>query len=255
MNATGSLAVMIADDEAPARRKLARFLGEHDDVEVVAEAANGLDALDLIAMTKPALLFLDINMPDLDGIGVAAALARADAPPAIVFVTAFDQFAVKAFEVSALDYLLKPYDRERFELALARARRSLDARSLPADLAGVLATLRKEDRYVRRLLIPNDGRSFFAAAAEIVRLEAEGNNVVVFLRDGSRHAMRATLESLEARLDPAQFARVHRSHVVNIDAIREIAPWFRGDYKLTLRDGTEIAWSRRYAAKRPDLLN
>jgi two-component system LytT family response regulator len=255
MNATGSLAVMIADDEAPARRKLARFLGEHDDVEVVAEAANGLDALDLIAMTKPALLFLDINMPDLDGIGVAEALARAEAPPAIVFVTAFDQFAVKAFEVSALDYLLKPYDRERFELALARARRSLDARSLPPDLAGVLATLRKEDRYVRRLLIPNDGRSFFAAAAEIVRLEAEGNNVVVFLRDGSRHAMRATLESLEARLDPAQFARVHRSHVVNIDAIREIAPWFRGDYKLTLRDGTEIAWSRRYAAKRPDLLN
>ena len=239
MNATGSLAVMIADDEAPARRKLARFLGEHDDVEVVAEA----------------LLFLDINMPDLDGIGVAEALARAEAPPAIVFVTAFDQFAVKAFEVSALDYLLKPYDRERFELALGRARRSLEARSLPPDLAGVLATLRKEDRYVRRLLIPNDGRSFFAAAAEIVRLEAEGNNVVVFLRDGSRHAMRATLESLEARLDPAQFARVHRAHVVNIDAIREIAPWFRGDYKLTLRDGTEMAWSRRYAAKRPDLLS
>jgi two-component system LytT family response regulator len=255
MNATGSLAVMIADDEAPARRKLARFLGEHDDVEVVAEAANGLDALDLIAMTKPALLFLDINMPDLDGIGVAEALARAEAPPAIVFVTAFDQFAVKAFEVSALDYLLKPYDRERFELALGRARRSLEARSLPPDLAGVLATLRKEDRYLRRLLIPNDGRSFFAAAPEIVRLEAEGNNVVVFLRDGSRHSMRATLESLEARLDPAQFARVHRAHVVNIDAIREIAPWFRGDYKLTLRDGTEMAWSRRYAAKRPDLLS
>jgi two-component system LytT family response regulator len=249
-----SLAVMIADDEAPARRKLARFLADHLDVAIVAEASSGLDALDLIARTKPALIFLDVNMPDLDGIGVAETLARADAPPAIVFVTAYDRFAVKAFELSALDYLLKPFDRERFEDALTRARRALETPAVPANLAELLAGIRREDRYARRLLIPADGRSFFVPVRDIVRLEAEGNTVSVFAAGGARHALRATLESLESRLDPAQFARVHRSHVVNIDAIAEITPWFHGDYKLVLRDGTELAWSRRYAAKRPDLL-
>lgn len=245
---------MIADDEAPARRKLARFLADHLDVAIVAEAANGVDALDLIAQTKPALLFLDVNMPDLDGIGVAEALARAEARPAIVFVTAYDRFAVKAFELSALDYLLKPFDRERFEHALARARKALETPAAPADLAELLAGIRREERYVRRLLIPGEGRSFFVPVRDVVRLEAEGNTVNVFAANGTRHALRATLESLESRLDPAQFARVHRSHVVNIDAIAEITPWFHGDYKLALRDGTQIAWSRRYAAKRPDLL-
>jgi two-component system LytT family response regulator len=247
------LTVLIADDETPARRKLARFLGEHDDVTVVGEASNGIDAVDLIAMTKPQLVFLDIHMPDLDGLGVAETLVRSEEPPSIVFVTAFDQYAVKAFEVSALDYLLKPYDRERFELALGRVRASLDAKPDTSTLADTLAQLRNEERFVRRLLIPNDGRSFFVATREITRLEANGNNVAVYTARGN-HALRATLESLEARLDPAQFARVHRSHIVNIDEIAEIHPWFHGDYKILMRDGTEIGWSRRYAAQRPDLL-
>lgn len=248
-----SLSVMIADDEAPARRKLARFLSEHAGIEIVAEASNGIDALDLIAMTKPDVVFLDINMPDLDGLGVAEALARSEAPPAIVFVTAFDQHAVKAFETNALDYLLKPYDRERFDKALTRARSSRETGAAGSRVAETLAQLRNEDRYVRRLLIPNDGRSFFVAAREIARLESDGNNVRVHTQRGA-HVLRSTLESLEARLDPALFARVHRSHVVNIDEIAEIHPWFHGDYKILMRDGTEIAWSRRYAAKRPDLL-
>jgi two-component system, LytTR family, response regulator len=248
-----SLAVMIADDEAPARRKLARFLGEHADVEIVAEASNGIDAIDLIAMTRPQVVFLDINMPDLDGLGVAEALARSDAPPAIVFVTAFDQYAVKAFETNALDYLLKPYDRERFDKALERVRGSLETRTDGNRLAQTVADLRKEGQYVRRLLIPNEGRSFFVAVREIARLESDGNTVRVHTLRGA-HTLRATLESLETRLDPAQFARVHRSHVVNIDEIAEIHHWFHGDYKILMRDGTEIAWSRRYAAKRPDLL-
>lgn len=247
------LNVMIADDEAPARRKLARFLGEHADVAIVAEASNGIDAVDLIGMTNPDLVFLDIHMPDLDGLGVAETLLRAQRAPAIVFVTAFDQYAVRAFEMNALDYLLKPFDRERFDVALGRIRSSLDARIDATKLAQTLAQLRNEERYVRRLLIPNDGRSFFVAAREIARLEAEGNTVLVHTERGA-HALRATLESLEARLDPAQFARVHRSHLVNIDHIAEIHAWFHGDYKLLMRDGAEIAWSRRYAAKRPDLL-
>jgi two-component system LytT family response regulator len=244
---------MIADDEAPARRKLARLLGEHEDVSIVAEASNGIDALDLIAMTKPQLVFLDIHMPDLDGLGVAETLVRSEAPPSIVFVTAFDQYAVKAFEVNALDYLLKPFDRERFESALTRARQSLETQKDSDKLADTLRELRNEEHYVRRLFIPNDGRSFFVATREVARLESDGNNVVVHTARGV-HTLRATLESLEARLDPAQFARVHRSHVVNIDDIAEIHSWFHGDYKILMRDGTEIAWSRRYAAKRPDLL-
>lgn len=247
------LTVMIADDETPARRKLARFLGEHEDVSIVAEAANGIDAVDLIAMTKPQLVFLDIHMPDLDGLGVAETLVRSDAPPSIVFVTAHDQYAVKAFEVSALDYLLKPYDRDRFEQMLSKARRSLDTKPDTGQLASTLAHLRNEDQYVRRLLIPNDGRSFFVATREIARLEASGNTVAIHTARGT-HSLRATLESLEGRLDPAQFARVHRSHVVNIDEIAEIHPWFHGDYKILMRDGTEIGWSRRYATQRPDLL-
>ena len=248
-----NIPVMIADDEAPARRKLARFLGEHDDVTIVAEASNGIDALDLIAMTKPRLVFLDIHMPDLDGLGVAQALIGAEEPPSIVFVTAFDQYAVRAFEVSALDYLLKPYDKTRFEQALERARRSVDTRPDSEVLATTLARIRNEEQYVRRLLIPNEGRSFFVAAREITRLESDGNSVAVHTARGS-HSLRTTLESLETRLDPAQFARVHRSHVVNIDEVAEIHPWFHGDYKIKMRDGSEIGWSRRYAAKRPDLL-
>ncbi len=245
--------VMIADDEAPARRKLARFLAAHDDISLVAEAANGIDAIDLIAMTKPELLFLDIHMPDLDGIGVAEALAGTERPPAIVFVTAYDDYAVKAFELSAIDYLLKPYDRERFDLALARARSTTLAVPSGEQLVKMLAGLRHEERYVRRILIPNDGRSFFVSIEEIVRLESDGNNVLVHTTRGT-HPLRSTLASIESRLDPARFARVHRSHVVNIDAIAEIRPWFHGDAVIVMRDGAEVSWSRRYAAQRRDLL-
>lgn len=247
------LNVLIADDEAPARRKLVRFLEAHSDISIVAEASNGIDAVDLISMTKPQLVFLDINMPDLDGLGVAETLVRNDNPPSIVFVTAFNQYAVKAFEVNALDYLLKPYDQDRFEQALSRARKSLDLKPDVEKLAATLASARKEDQYVRRMLVPNDGRSFFVATREMRRLESDGNNVAIHTERGT-HSLRATLESIESRLDPAQFARVHRSHIVNIDEIAEIHPWFHGDYKIVMRDGTEIAWSRRYAAKRPDLL-
>lgn len=246
--------VAIADDEAPARRKLARFLRDHADVELVGEASTGAEAVRLIAAERPDLVFLDIQMPELDGVAVAEALAAAGNPPRIVFVTAFDRHAVRAFELGALDYLLKPYDRERFENALERARAALPAPPGGAgDLAELLARLRAGERYPKRLLIPHDGRSFYLPVREIVRLEAAGNDVTIHTRRGD-YSLRATLESFEERLDPAQFARVHRSHVVNIDDIAEIHPWFHGDQKLVMRDGSEIAWSRRYAAKRPDLL-
>jgi two-component system LytT family response regulator len=239
--------VVLADDEAPARR-------EQSDVDLVGEATNGSEAVRLIVAERPDLVFLDIQMPELDGVAVAEALAGHANPPRIVFVTAFDRHALRAFELGALDYLLKPYDRERFERTLARARASLGAPpAAPGELAELLERLRAGERYPKRLLIPHEGRSFYLPVREIVRLEAEGNSVAIHARRG-RYAVRATLESFEERLDPQQFARVHRSHVVNIDEIAEVHPWFHGDQKLVLRDGSEVAWSRRYAAKRPDLL-
>lgn len=247
-----TLRALVADDEAPARRKIAHFLSVHGDVEVVAEASNGVDALDLMTLTKPNIAFLDIQMPDLDGLGVAEVLASHPSPPAIVFVTAFDRYAIKAFDVRALDYLLKPYDRDRFELALRRAREAVEMPQRSPDLAQLLAQARNEGRYVSRLLIPGDGKSFFVAMPEIVRLEAGEGGVLVHTSRGA-HAIRSTLETLEERLDPARFVRVHRSHIVNIEAIRELRPWFHGDGKLRLVDGTELPLSRRYAAKRPEL--
>lgn len=248
-----TLRVVLADDEAPARRKLVRFLGGHADIEIAGEAADGLQAVDLIAAADPDVVFLDIHMPGLDGLGVAEQIAQRERTPAIVFVTAFDRYAVRAFDVAALDYLLKPYDRERFERTLDRARHSRERPALKdGALASVLSRARSDECYARRILIPNDGRSFFLPVSEVVRLEASGNNVVVHAKRG-KYAFRSTLESLEERLDPAAFARIHRSHIVNIEEIAEIRPWFHGDYNVLLRDGTEIAWSRRYAAKRPDL--
>ncbi|HEY0614314.1 MAG TPA: LytTR family DNA-binding domain-containing protein [Candidatus Elarobacter sp.] len=247
--------VVVADDEAPARRKLVRFIRESDGLELAGEAATGREALDVIAATAPDVVFLDVRMPDLDGLAVAAALGAAVRPPRVVFVTAFDEHAVRAFELNALDYLLKPYDRERFDRTLARARDDFALRrdgAGAAQIADLIARLRGGERYAKRLLITEGDRSFYLPVAEIVRLEADGNDVAVHGRRG-RFTIRATLESLDARLDPAQFARVHRSHVVNIDEIAEVRAWFHGDQRLVLRDGAEIPWSRRYAAKRPDL--
>jgi two-component system, LytTR family, response regulator len=247
--------VLIADDEAPARRKLARFLEGRSDMEIVAEASNGLDAVDLIAMTKPNVVFLDIHMPDLDGLGVAEAIGEMPSPPAIVFVTAHDQYALRAFEVSAVDYILKPYDRAHFDRAVERAiaRAALPNADANAALARIIRDARKESGFIKRLLVPHEGRSFFVTVDDIVRIASDGNNVELHTTNG-RFRLRTTMESLESRLDPAKFVRLHRSHVVNIDAIAAVEPSFHGDYVATLRNGERLPWSRRYATRRQDLL-
>lgn len=246
--------VFVVDDEPAARRKILRFLQEQPDVEVAGEAQNGAEAVERILSELPDLVFLDIHMPDMNGFEVVEALAQGGHVPAIVFATAHDDYAVRAFEVSALDYLLKPFDRERFEQALARARKSVaTAEAGPSQLLTLLDALRPPGRYLKRLLVPHEGRSLFVNAGEIVRFESERNDVRIYTRRGT-FTLRATLDSMEQKLDPEQFARVHRSHLVNLDAIREIHPWFHGDYKIVLHDGTELMWSRRFAAKRPDLI-
>ncbi len=247
--------VLVVDDEPAARRKILRFLQDEPDVEVVGEAASGREAVERILSERPDLIFLDIHMPDMDGFDVVEALAQSPHMPSIVFATAHDDYAVRAFEISALDYLLKPFDRERFERALSRARKSV-ASAPDADqahLMTLLDALRPPGRFLRRLLVPHEGRSVFVNVAEIVRLESERNDVTIHTKRGV-FTLRSTLESMEQKLDPEQFVRIHRSHLVNLDAIREIHPWFHGDYKIVLHDGTELMWSRRYAAKRPDLV-
>ena len=247
--------VLIVDDEPAARRKVVRFLQDHSDVELAGEAASGQEALAKIAQQQPDLVFLDVQMPDMNGFEVVEALAASERVPAIVFATAHDEYAVRAFEVSAVDYLLKPFDRERFARSLERARKSVGepSESNQSQLLSLLDAMRPAGQFARRLLVPSSGGAVFVTASEIVRLEADRNNVLIHSRRGT-FTLRSTLDALERRLDPQQFARVHRSHVVNIDAVKEIHPWFHGDYKIRLHDGMELMWSRRYAAKRPDLI-
>ena len=247
--------VLVVDDEPAARRKVLRFLKEHADVEVAGEAASGEEALERIVAEQPDLVFLDVQMPGMNGFEVVEAITAVEHVPAIIFATAHDEYAVRAFEVSAVDYLLKPFDRERFERALDRARKSVGepAGAAQAQLLSLLDSMRPAGQFARRLLVPSNGRAVFVNTSDIVRLESERNNVVIHARGGI-FTLRSTLDALERRLDPQQFVRIHRSHVVNMDAVKEIHPWFHGDFKIRLHDGGELMWSRRYAAKRPDLI-
>lgn len=230
-----------------------RFLKEHDDVECIGEASSGQEAVERVISGRPDLVFLDIHMPDMDGFEVVDAIASSDHVPEIVFATAHDEYAVRAFEVSAVDYLLKPFDRERFDRSLERARKSVGEPADQSQLLSLLDAMRPAGQFARRVLVPSNGRAVFVATADIVRLEADRNNVLIHSRGGT-FTLRSTLDALENRLDPQQFVRVHRSHIVNLDAVKEIHPWFHGDFKIRLHDGAELMWSRRFAAKRPDLI-
>jgi two-component system LytT family response regulator len=193
-------------------------------------------------------------MPDADGFAVVEAIAGDAHVPQIVFVTAHDRYALRAFDVCAIDYLLKPFDEERFGRALDKLR-AVPSRSgaIVPQLRALLAEMQSTRRYADRLLVSTPERSIFLATRDIERAEADRNNVVVYATGGT-YELRGTLEGLEQKLDPAQFVRLNRSHVVRIDAIVEMEPWFHGEQRVKLRDGTVVTWSRRYVAKRPDLL-
>jgi two-component system, LytTR family, response regulator len=240
---------LIVDDEAPARAKLRRLLAAEPDVTIVGEAANGREAIDLIGRLKPEVVFLDVQMPLLDGFGVIDAVG-VEAMPCVVFVTAHDDHALRAFEVQALDYLLKPFAPERLQAVVGRLRREL-ARGPRDDMAPKLAALLQAttpQRYLQRLLVQRDGRAVLVPVAHIDRLEAERNDVRLHTRGGV-HVVRGTLAELADRLDPASFLRINRSTIVRLDTIKELQPWFHGDYRVILHDGTELMWSRRYRAK------
>jgi two-component system LytT family response regulator len=248
------ISVLIVDDERPARRKIRRFLESEPDIEVLAEASSGEEAVSSIESHRPALVFLDVQMPGLDGFGVVSALGT-EPLPLIVFVTAHDQFALRAFEVHALDYLLKPFDQDRFRRVLERARASLMRERVgqrDERMNRLIEELHARERYPQRLLINSEGRAFFLPVERIDRVEAAKNYVEIHAgRDA--YLLRGTIEGLHRRLDPARFLRVNRSQLVNIDSIKELQPWFHGEYRILLKDGTEVMWSRRYLDRSSDI--
>jgi two-component system, LytTR family, response regulator len=234
---------LIIDDEPLARRGIRRLLKGEPDVEVVGECGDGEAAIVAIREQQPDLVFLDVQMPELSGLDVVRAVGP-DAMPVTVFVTAHDQYAIPAFDADAIDYLLKPFDRERFARALARARQRIAGRLNVNDLRLALATIdRDAARYVERLTAPAGGRVRFINVRDIAWIGADGNYADVHA-GGRTYTLRETLASLEAKLDPAEFARIHRSTIVNIRRIREIEPWFNGHHVVILDTGERLRMSR-----------
>ena len=241
--------LLIVDDEAHARGRLRHSLKDQPDFEIVGECANGRQALEAIRRDKPDLVFLDIQMPGLTGFDVCAQLSHNGLPlPFIIFCTAYDQYALKAFEVHAIDYLLKPFDRERFKQTLEHARARL-ARSPSAPtnqrLTELLHALQLGAQQNDRLVFKEDGRVIFVRATAIDWLESDGNYVRIHCGNES-HYVRETLASLEAQLPANSFMRVSRSAIVNLDRIKEFQPLFYGDYAVILQTGAKLTLSRNY---------
>lgn len=247
---------LIVDDEPLARERLRTLLAAEADVEVVAECGDGAEAVSVVARLRPDLLFLDVQMPEMDGFHVLEALGEADAPPSVIFVTAYDKYALRAFEVHALDYLLKPFDRERFTRALSRARASLLRQrkgAIDERLLALLADIKPEPKHLERLVIKASGRVFFIKTEEIDWIEAASNYVCLHVGPES-HLMRETMSALESKLDPRKFLRASRSAIVNIEKIKELHPLFRGDYEVVLHTGARLTLSRAYREKLQELL-
>src|SRR5918912_638417 len=242
------LRALIVDDEPFARERVRRLLADDEEVEVVGECADGFAAAAAVAEHAPDLLFLDVQMPGKDGFAILDEIAGRHAP-LVIFLTAYDQYAVRAFEASALDYLLKPFDEERFEKAVARAkaqfRRAEEAGAPEASLVGARAS---GSAPLERVVVKTGGRIFFLKTAEVDWIEAYGNYVRLHVGQ-SAYLLREPISSLEAQIDPARFIRIHRSALVNIERIREMQPMFHGQYVVILQDGTRLTLSRRYRSK------
>ena len=239
--------ILVADDESGARAKVKRFLLAHRDVEMVGEAEHGRQALELICELDPDLVFLDINMPGLDGFEVLQALDEAR-HPLVIFATAYSDRALRAFEFHAVDYLLKPFDRKRFAGALERARTRLDGRErVQANerVMRALADLVTAPRYPEQLLVADGNKIKVVACKDIDYIESAANYAVLHAKTG-QSIMRGTLASLAGKLDPAKFCRIHRQFIVRLGAIAEIQPYNKGDMLLRLHNGSQLKLSRRY---------
>jgi two-component system, LytTR family, response regulator len=247
--------VLVADDEPLARERLSGLLSQEPDIEVVGQARDGEEAVTAIHDDSPDLVFLDVQMPQMSGFDVIEAVGSDKMPP-VIFVTAYDQHALKAFQVRALDYLLKPFDRERFRDALSRARKQLERDEngdLGRRLLALVKDLRRDQPKSDRLVVKSGGRLFFLRTDEIDWVEAAGNYVRLHVGPGS-HLLRETMNAIEGRLDPEKFFRIHRSRIVNMERIQELQPWLNGEYAVLLRTGTRLTLSRGYREKLQDRL-
>lgn len=243
--------VLIVDDEAPAREKVRALLSAEADVDVVGEASDGEEAVLAIRRMSPDLVLLDIQMPRLDGFGVIEAIG-VEAMPTVVFVTAYDEHALRAFEVQALDYLLKPFAPSRFRQVLERVR--LQRSVVPgADVAlrldQLLRAIRPEPKYPRHFLVElGHEREVLLPVERVDRIVAD-RNYLRFFAGGVEHLRRGVMTDVEQRLDPERFLRINRSEIVRLDAVAEFQPWFHGDYRVVMKDGTQLTWSRRYRVR------
>jgi two-component system, LytTR family, response regulator len=239
--------VIIADDESLARDKLRLMLTSEPDVEVIAECQNGGETVHALSAYKPDLMFLDVRMPDLDGFEVLSKVPRLDVP-LIVFTTAYDRHAIRAFEAHALDYLLKPFDHERLHQALERARSELEKADTRADTQRILQYLSETRQHLasgRRLIVRAGGRVVFLSFDEIDWVEAAANYVRIYVGKQS-YLLRRGIGEIAERLDQSQFIRIHRSFIVNVQKIKELQPVNSGEYIVVLKDGKELSCSRGY---------
>jgi two-component system, LytTR family, response regulator len=241
-----ALRAVIVDDEPLARQYVKDLLAADRDVEVVGECGNPREAAALLAREPSDLLFLDVEMPEGDGFTLLSSLPTP--PPVVVFVTAHERHAVRAFEVQAFDYLLKPFDDERFSQVLSRAKRRVhnDRRDeMLSELKQMVGEMKSRDQYLERILVRTGERSIFVPAADVQWVEAEANYVRIHT-SAAAHLLRDSISAIEERLDPRRFRRIHRSAIVNLDHVQELQPWFHGEHRLILKNGTELRVSRTY---------
>ena len=238
------LHVLIVDDEQPARKKIRSFL-KNESIDTVAEAENGIEAVKAIQEKLPDLVFLDIQMPGMNGFEVIEAVGIENMP-AVVFVTAYDQYAIHAFEVQAMDYLLKPFDQDRFQQSLHRAQQQIQFRKEDTGVyKKLLEEIKKEKKCLERILVNVGSRYFFVNTSAILYISSEEKYVRLHT-EKETHLIRETMSRMEQILAPSKFTRIHRSTIVNTDFIQELQPWSHGDYIAILKNGEKLTISRRY---------
>ena len=253
---TTKIRALIVDDEPLARRRIKNLLAHDSGVDVIGECSDGYKAVSSIRDLTPDLVFLDVQMPAMDGFEVIKTIG-AERMPTVIFVTAYDQYALKAFDVNALDYLLKPFNRSRFQKTLERAKttiRRMHDRDVNDQLLSLLGDLQREQGMPDRFIIKSGGRVVFLRVEEIDWMSTVGNYLRLHVGRDS-HLMRETMSGMESQLNHERFMRIHRSTIVNLDRVKEVQPWAKGEYVVIMRDGTRLIMSRRYRERLNERLN
>jgi two-component system, LytTR family, response regulator len=243
--------VLVVDDELLGRERICSLLNQHAEIKIVGECANGRQAVEAIRNLKPDLVFLDVQMPKINGFDVVEIIG-AENMPVVIFVTAYDKYAIPAFEINAVDYLLKPFDEERFEKAVDRAKREIKRQESPTEikenLRELLKEVKNEPKYLKRIPVKSAGGTIFVSTEEIDWISASGHYLELHIGNET-HLIREKLAVIETKLDPQIFMRIHRSTIVNLDRIKSLHPLFNGDQLVLLKNGVKLNLSRNYYGK------